>query len=194
LHPDRLLGRLPGISSGVRKLLGPARTPKMHKAGIKTVPKKRKKTTMNSKHEDPPGEVFYNLLYCSHATDLIADDELQQIVKTSQRNNSGKGITGLLVYGGGMFLQWLEGPRPAVEALMTALGTDPRHETIVRLQVLEGLKERLYPSWAMQNVAPKEIREIMIDCLSRARSERHAEMISLMIELLKTDQLAPLRA
>ena len=149
---------------------------------------------MISKHEDLPGEVFYNVLYCSHATDLMTQDELGKIVKTSQRNNPSWGVTGLLVYGGGMFLQWLEGPRPAVEALMATLSTDPRHETIVRLQVLEGLKERLYPSWIMQNVAPQEIREIMIDCLSRARNERHAEMISLMIELLETDQLAPLRA
>lgn len=149
---------------------------------------------MSSKHKDLPGDVFYNVLYCSHATGQMTDAELQRIVQTSQRNNPGRGITGLLVYGGGMFLQWLEGPRHAVEVLMTSLSTDPRHETIVRLQVLEGLKERLYPRWDMQDVAPEEIREIMIDCLSRARSERHAEVISLMIELLETDQLAPLRA
>ena len=149
---------------------------------------------MMSKHEDRPGEVFYNVLYCSHATGLMTQDELAKIVETSQRNNPLRGVTGLLVYGGGMFLQWLEGPRPAVEALMETLSTDPRHETIVRLQVLEGLNERLYPRWIMQDVAPEEIREIMVDCLSRARSERHAEMISLMIELLETDQLAPLRA
>ena len=149
---------------------------------------------MNSKHEDLPGEVFYNILYCSHASESMTGDELLKIVETSQRNNPRRGITGLLVYGGGMFLQWLEGPRPAVETLMATLSTDPRHETIVRLQVLDGLKERLYPSWVMQSVAPKEIREIMIDCLSRASNDRHAEMISLMIQLLETDQLAPLYA
>ena len=116
------------------------------------------------------------------------------MVDTWQRNNRRRDITGLLVYGGGMFLQWLEGPRQAVEALMAVIRNDPRHETIVRLQVLDGLKERLYPSWSMQNVAPKDIREIMIDCLSRASSDGHAQMISLMIELLETDQLAPLHA
>jgi len=72
---------------------------------------------------------------------------------------------------------------------MTALGTDPRHETIVRLQVLEGLKEWLYPGWDMQNVAPKKIREIMIDCLSRAQSGRLAEMMGLMIELIETEDV-----
>lgn len=136
---------------------------------------------------------IHNVLYCSHATSVMTDEALARIVWTSQQNNPRKGVTGLLVYGGGMFLQWLEGPREEVEALMTTLSTDPRHETIVRLQVLDGLKERLYPKWAMQSVAPLEIREILIDCLSRARTEGHAHVISLMIELLETDQLASLK-
>ncbi len=135
-----------------------------------------------------------NILYCSHATAQMNESELQRILEKSKINNAPQGITGLLVYGGGMFLQWLEGPRDKVEALMARLERDPRHETIVRLQVLDGLKERLYPTWAMRNVAPADIHEILIDCLSRARSERHAQLISLMVELLHTDQLAPLRA
>ena len=139
-------------------------------------------------------EDIFNVLYCSHATALMNDGELARIVKTSAANNPARGVTGLLVYGGGMFLQWLEGPRQAVESLMSTLAADPRHETIVRLQILDGLKERLYPTWAMRSVAPGEIHEILLDCLSRARSERHAQMISLMIELLQTDQLAPLQA
>jgi hypothetical protein len=133
-----------------------------------------------------------NVLYCSHCTSLMNEDELPRILATAQEHNKRKGITGLLVYGGGMFLQWLEGPPDRVEALMDRLSRDPRHETIVRLQVLDGLKERLYPTWAMRSVAPGEIHEILIDCLSRARNERHAQMISLMLELLHTDQLAPL--
>ncbi len=135
-----------------------------------------------------------NVLYCSHATALMNDAELARIVKSSAANNPARKVTGLLVYGGGMFLQWLEGPREAVESLMTTLANDPRHETIVRLQELDGLKERLYPKWAMQDVAPAEIREILVDCHSRARSPQHAKVIKLMAELLDTEQLAPLNA
>jgi hypothetical protein len=133
-----------------------------------------------------------NVLYCSHSTALMNEGELQRILATAQEHNKRRGITGLLVHGGGMFLQWLEGPRHEVEALMEKLADDPRHETLVRLQVLDGLGERLYPKWAMRSVHPSEIHEILIDCLSRARNENHAHMISLMIELLHTDQLAPL--
>jgi hypothetical protein len=157
------------------------------------LPLQKKRTPMNLASTPAASPAIHNVLYCSHATSVMTNEELARIVRTSQQNNPRRGITGLLVYGGGMFLQWLEGPREAVEALMSTLSTDPRHETIVRLQVLDGLKERLYPKWAMQNVAPREIREILIDCLSRARTEGHAHVISLMIELLETDQLAPLK-
>lgn len=133
---------------------------------------------------------IHNVLYCSHATASMNDAELQRIVKTSQKNNPAKGITGLLVFGGGMFLQWLEGPRNEVEALMAVLKSDPRHETIVRLQVLDGLSERLYPRWAMQYAEPREIRGILQDCLSRARDPRRATLIKLMMELLATDQFS----
>jgi hypothetical protein len=149
---------------------------------------------MNPTHDPMKTEDLRNILYCSHATAQMTEGELARILSKAQINNADQGITGLLVYGGGMFLQWLEGPRDKVEALMDKLSTDPRHEAIVRLQVLDGLKERLYPTWAMRSVAPGEIHEILIDCLSRARSDRHAQLISLMVELLRTDQLAPLRA
>ena len=149
---------------------------------------------MNPTHDPMKAEDFCNVLYCSHATSKMTEGELDRILEKAQINNPDAGITGLLVYGGSMFLQWLEGPRDKVEALMEKLADDPRHETIVRLQVLDGLKERLYPTWAMRKVEPGEIHEILIDCLSRARNEGHAQMISLMVELLHTDQLAPLGA
>lgn len=148
---------------------------------------------MNLPQDSLAAENIYNVLYCSHATALMTDDELARINKTSGINNPKRGVTGLLVYGSGMFMQWLDGPRHAVESLMTILATDARHETIVRLQVLDGLKERLYPAWAMQNVAPGDIQEILLDCQSRARHEGHGRIIGLMIELLETDQLAMLK-
>ena len=149
---------------------------------------------MNATHNPQTTEDLRNILYCSHATAQMTEDELPLILETAQISNADQAITGLLVYGGGMFLQWLEGPPDKVEALMEKLGQDPRHETLVRLQTLDGLKERLYPTWAIRRAEPAEIHEILIDCLSRARSERHAQMISLMIELLHTDPLAQLQS
>jgi Sensors of blue-light using FAD len=148
---------------------------------------------MSLTHE-PVAESICNVLYCSHATALMNDAELERIFNTSAAKNPARELTGLLVFAGGMFLQWLEGPREAVELLMTTLANDPRHETIVRLQELDGLHERLYPHWAMQKVEPADIREILSDCYSRPRSPQHAELIRLTIQLLDTDQLAALNA
>lgn len=128
------------------------------------------------------------VLYCSQATDEMSSAQLHQIIKTSQRNNSRRNITGLLAYGGGMFVQWLEGPRYEVRKLMAALAADPRHETIVRLQKLTSLKTRLYPSWSMQSVAPDSIRDALVGCISMTRNVKDQELILQMIELMEDDQ------
>jgi Sensors of blue-light using FAD len=149
---------------------------------------------MTAEYAPPPLEKLYNVVYCSHATALMSDRELQNIIATSQANNAKNGITGLLVFGGGMFLQSLEGPRAAVEKLMRELYCDPRHDGVIRLQSLEDLRERLYPAWSMQHVAPAEIREILLDSLSRSRNPRQAQAITLLIELLDSQTMAPLGA
>ncbi len=54
------------------------------------------------------------LLYCSQAKPEFNTDTLEEILLTSRKNNSAAGITGVLVHGGGMFMQTLEGPEQAV--------------------------------------------------------------------------------
>ena len=54
---------------------------------------------------------LYNLVYCSRATAGVDDAAVQRIVGTARRQNAIHGITGLLVFGSGIFFQWLEGPR-----------------------------------------------------------------------------------
>ena len=54
------------------------------------------------------------LLYISHATREISEAQIQDILQSSRRNNPALGITGVLVHGGGQFMQILEGPEHAV--------------------------------------------------------------------------------
>lgn len=143
----------------------------------------------------PNPEKIYNIVYCSRATGLMPDSELDDILKTSQANNQRVGITGLLVFGGGMFLQSLEGPRAAVETLMRQIYCDPRHDAVVQLQSLDDLDDRLYPGWSMHAVQPGDIREILADSLERCSGNvRQMQAIKLLIELLDSEALAPLRA
>ncbi len=143
---------------------------------------------------DSATELLYSVLYCSHASPTMDEAGMAEIIETSRRNNPACGITGLLVYGGGMFLQWLEGPREPVTALMATLAADPRHDAIVRLYAIEGVRERLFPDWDMEQVEPEDIRELLLDQLGMAGNVKHAEAISLLLQLLETGALAGMKA
>jgi Sensors of blue-light using FAD len=65
---------------------------------------------------DEPGfgprvAALYNVVYCSRATEGVDDAEVERIIATARRCNAQHGITGMLVFGSGIFFQWLEGPR-----------------------------------------------------------------------------------
>lgn len=145
---------------------------------------------MNLPHDPLVAEKIYNVLYCSHATALMTDDELARIIKTSGIYNLKRGVTGLLVYGGDIGL--------AVARRSKARGRiaddDPGHRCTARnhrapagARWPEGTA---YPAWAMQNVAAGDLREIPPNCQSRAHHEGHARIIGPFIKLLETDQLA----
>ncbi len=59
----------------------------------------------------------------------VGDDihrDLARIGASSRRNNVGAGITGALLFDGGRFIQAVEGPDGAVEALLARVRADAR--------------------------------------------------------------------
>lgn len=142
---------------------------------------------INAYRSSEPESDLAGVLYCSRATDEMNMAQLPLIIKKSQTNNASRRLTGVLVYGGGMFLQWLEGPRYEVRRLMATLALDTRHETIVRLHKMVSLRKRLYPSWAMHSVAPDKIRGAMVACVSLTRSSADQQLIMQLIELMEND-------
>lgn len=89
-----------------------------------------------------------SLIYVSTSVKLLSDEELLDILKISRENNSGKDITGLLLYKGGNFMQVLEGPEEAVEALYKKIEADPRHKDCSVLS-REQISARQFPAWQM---------------------------------------------
>ena len=55
------------------------------------------------------------LIYLSSAVRLATRDDLAQILGAARRNNRRDGVTGLLMYHDGTFLQILEGEETAVD-------------------------------------------------------------------------------
>lgn len=94
--------------------------------------------------------MLVRLLYASRATDA-SPAAIEAILAESRQHNPGCGITGILCYGGGVFLQAIEGGRSAVNELYAHILRDARH-TRVELLVYEEIGERRFGGWTMGQV------------------------------------------
>jgi hypothetical protein len=135
---------------------------------------------------------LYNLVYCSRATEGTDEAAVDRIVALAQRRNPVKGITGLLVFGSGIFFQWLEGPRDQVTELMARIERDPRHDTVVALSESEEVRERLFPEWAMERVSSDDIRAVLEDALDAAEEEKNVQALRRLLRQLDGDGLGGL--
>lgn len=148
-------------------------------------------------HGDEPGRghalpALYNLVYCSRATPGVDDDDVQRIIATARRLNPEQGVTGMLVFGSGIFFQWLEGPRDNVTALMARLRADRRHDNIVLLSEAEEVRERLFPDWDMELVTGDHIRDVLQDALDSATDARNAQTLGALLAELDAGRLRDL--
>lgn len=92
--------------------------------------------------------MIYQLLYASSAITLLEQEDLKQILQSSRRNNPKSGITGLLLYQDGNFIQLLEGNKEAVKQTYDRIAEDERHAGLLILSE-RFHEERLFPEWAM---------------------------------------------
>ena len=91
---------------------------------------------------------LFRLAYVSTASKLFDSAELREMLKESNVRNKEAGITGMLLYKDGQFMQVLEGTLEAVTATFSRISRDPRHHGIMVL--LKGaVQERRFPGWSM---------------------------------------------
>jgi hypothetical protein len=94
--------------------------------------------------------MLVRLLYASRAVDTSAQ-VIESIVAQSRQHNPASGITGVLCYGGGIFLQAIEGGRMQVSALFGQIQRDARHKDVALLH-FEEISERRFGGWSMGQV------------------------------------------
>ena len=94
--------------------------------------------------------MLVRLLYASRAVEA-GTETIDAILSQSRQFNPTGGITGILCYGGGIFLQAIEGGRAAVSELYAHIQKDPRHKDVVLLHY-EEISERRYSGWTMGQV------------------------------------------
>ena len=61
--------------------------------------------------------MLIQLTYASRVGPLVGPADVKDILRSSQRNNAQVGVTGALCLSNGIFLQYLEGDREAVNRL-----------------------------------------------------------------------------
>ncbi len=97
--------------------------------------------------------MLVRLMYASRAAAAVDADALAAILKKSKESNPRAGITGVLCFcfNAGIFLQVLEGGRPAVSGLYNRIAQDARHHEVMLLSY-EEIGERSFSSWSMGQV------------------------------------------
>lgn len=99
--------------------------------------------------------MLVRLLYASRAIDT-SPDAIEAILAQSRLHNPECGITGILCYGGGIFLQAIEGGRMAISELYGHIQRDLRHKEVVLLHY-EEISERRFAGWTMGAVNMSKI-------------------------------------
>ena len=93
------------------------------------------------------------LAYVSRAARSLASDEVFRIIESSSRNNLRDDLTGFLIFSADRFFQVVEGPEPALEALLARLNSDERHSSIEIVSRKE-IEQRSFPNWRMKRLKP----------------------------------------
>ena len=94
--------------------------------------------------------MLVRLLYASRAVDT-SPQAIDAILTQSRQHNPVTGITGILCYGGGIFLQAIEGGRMQVSDLFGHIQKDSRHKDVALLHY-EEILERRFGGWSMGQV------------------------------------------
>jgi hypothetical protein len=142
--------------------------------------------------DDSPLPLLNQMVYCSRAAAGVDDAAVDRIVETSRRRNPERGITGLLVFGSGLFFQWIEGPPDAMRALLERIRADPRHSDFVPLSQTEEVRERLFPAWDMERVSSAELRDVLLDARGTVTDVRNADALARMLQHLDSGPLSTL--
>lgn len=88
------------------------------------------------------------LVYVSSAVKEMEQEELVALLEQSRKKNSELNLTGMLLYGGGNFIQILEGETEAVNTLYEKILKDERHTDCILIDKSE-ISEPTFKGWSM---------------------------------------------
>jgi len=101
------------------------------------------------------------ITYISEESAPFSVSALLELLQQCHLNNPRQGLTGLLIYGNGTFLQSIEGEAEAVKALVEKISQDQRHRGF-RILRKEMATERLYGDWStrFERLTEESLRKV----------------------------------
>jgi hypothetical protein len=105
--------------------------------------------------------MLVRLMYASRAMSTVDQEALHAILHQCKARNPDAGITGVLCFSEGIYLQVLEGGRSEVNALYNRIAADPRH-TQVELMSYQEIGERRFAGWSMGQVNMARLNRAML--------------------------------
>ncbi len=88
------------------------------------------------------------MLYVSGASPQMSDAMIQDILTVSRSKNQRAGITGMLLWADGVFIQVLEGEPDVVRTLYRRIQADDRHRNLM-LVLEQRAEKRVFTQWSM---------------------------------------------
>lgn len=105
--------------------------------------------------------MLVRLVYASRADKPLDADALAELLKQCKENNLKLGITGVLCFSSGIFLQALEGGRDVVSSLYNRIARDARHRDVTLLH-FEEIRERRFANWWMGQVSLSRVSPALL--------------------------------
>jgi len=132
------------------------------------------------------------VLYFSQSIPALTNEDIKDILAAARKYNQSESITGVLVHGGNLFAQILEGPQLVVMKRLVRILEDKRHGNVQILRVTP-IKKRIFNDWAMAFVdaTPLQFQEIARfrdDYLALEEPEEFTKSMRGFLDLLKDNR------
>jgi hypothetical protein len=103
-----------------------------------------------------------SVIYASRATPEFHEHEIPDLLKQARLANAAHGLTGMLLYIAGAFVQVLEGESAMVDAVFETIRADQRHGQVALIS-REPILERAFEGWTMSHktLDPAEAGELI---------------------------------
>ncbi|CAN5408672.1 hypothetical protein BH09PSE1_BH09PSE1_30190 [soil metagenome] len=127
------------------------------------------------------------LVYESTATGTTGSLlNLATVLGASQANNARRGLTGALAAHADRYVQVVEGPREALDALLTRLAGDPRHRDI-RILDRRPIAARVFADWSMASPRFNPATRSALDRLMAEPAPSADRIVTLLREALAAE-------